>query len=239
MSRSRRHTPHGPSCQQAPPIPFLPLAMSSNTSEVFLTAGHCVAPPNIFGGFSEFWVSFDENPRDGAGAPENLILANSFAWDPRFGHDLGNLFDSAVLLLPLGSVGGIDPVELPPADYLDDLQRAGTLQHSTFEMVGYGVVPVWQQPGGTQFFFDGRRRTSLSQVKGLTQAWLQFNMNIHATGLGGLCFGDSGSPQFVPNSRMIVSTTTGGDLDCRANNDNYRLDRIGAREFLGQFLNLP
>ena len=211
----------------------------TGASEVFLTAGHCVAPLNTFGGFSDFWVSFDGNPRDGAGVPENLILANSFAWDPRFGHDLGNWYDSAVLLLPLGSVGTIDPVELPPAGYLDALKQAGSLQHRTFEMVGYGVVPVWQQPGGTQFFFDGQRRTSVSQVKGLTLAWLQFNQNAHATDEGGLCFGDSGSPQFVPGSRMIVSTTTGGDVNCRANNYNYRLDTVGAREFLAQFLALP
>jgi hypothetical protein len=38
---------------------------------------------------------------------------------------------------------------------------------------------------------------------------------------------------------MIVSTTTGGDTNCRANNYNYRLDTVGAREFLGRFLNLP
>jgi hypothetical protein len=209
------------------------------TSEVFLTVGHCVMPLNTFGGFSDFWVSFDANPRDGGGVPENLILANGFAWDPRFGHDQGNLYDSAVLLLPFGSVPGINPVELPPAGYLDDLKRAGTLQHSVFELVGYGVVPTWQQPGGTQFFFDGQRRASSSQVKGLTQAWLQFNQNVEATDLGGLCYGDSGSPQFVPNSRMIVSTTSGGDTNCRANNYNYRLDTVGAREFFGQFLNLP
>ena len=144
-----------------------------------------------------------------------------------------------MLLLPVGSVTGISPVRLPPAGYLDDLKRAGTLQHSVFELVGYGVVPIWQQPGGPQFFFDGLRRTSLSQVKGLTQAWLQFNQNRDATELGGLCFGDSGSPQFVPGTDMIVSTTTGGDRNCRANNYNHRLDTAGAREFLAEFLALP
>jgi hypothetical protein len=170
---------------------------------------------------------------------ESPILASGYAWDPRFGHDFGNWYDSAVLLLPAGSVAGISPVRLPPLGYLDALKKAGTLQHSVFELVGYGVVPVWQQPGGPQFIFDGRRRRSLSQVKGLTQAWLQFNQNEHATDLGGLCYGDSGSPQFVPGTDLIVSTTTGGDANCRANNYNYRLDTVGAREFLGEFLTLP
>ena len=76
-------------------------------------------------------------------------------------------------------------------------------------------------------------------MKGLTLAWLLFNQNEHATDQGGLCFGDSGSPQFVPGTDMIVSTTIGGDRNCRANNYNYRLDTVGAREFLGQFLTLP
>jgi hypothetical protein len=212
---------------------------TDEAADVFLTAGHCVAPVVVSLGIDDFWVSFDTNPRDGAGRPEGLIAASGFAWDPRFGHDLGNLYDSAVLLLPPGSVPGIDPVLLPPLGYLDDLRTSGELQHAIFELVGYGVVPVWQQPGGTRFFFDGRRRRSLSEVKGLTLAWLLFNQNTTATDLGGLCFGDSGSPQFVPETRMIVSTTTGGDRNCRANNYNYRLDTSAAREFLGMFLDLP
>jgi hypothetical protein len=63
--------------------------------------------------------------------------------------------------------------------------------------------------------------------------------NTNAMGLGGLCFGDSGSPQFVLGTKIIVSTTTGGNGNCNANSYNYRLDTPGAREFLGQFLELP
>jgi hypothetical protein len=211
---------------------------SDGASDVFLTAAHCVAPLAM-AGITAFWVSFDGDPRDGSGRSENLIAAAAFAWDPRFGHDVSNLYDSAVLLLPASSVQGITPVSLPPEGYLDELRASGNLQQMQMELVGYGVVPVWQQRGGTQFLFDGRRRTTTSEVKGLTLAWLLFNQNVAATDLGGLCFGDSGSPQFVPGSSMIVSTTTGGDPNCRANNRNYRLDTVGARQFLGRFLNLP
>jgi hypothetical protein len=207
--------------------------------DVFLTAGHCVAPVVVDFGITEFWVSFDPDPHDNGGVPTNLIKAAGFDWDKRFGHDEGNLFDSAVLLLPQGSIKGLSPVQLPPEGYLDDLKRAKELQHKVMELVGYGVVPKWQQPGGTQFVFDGVRRTSYSKVKGLTPAWLKFNQNTNATNLGGLCFSDSGSPQFVPSTTMIASTTTGGDPNCRANNYNYRLDTTGAREFLSQYLDLP
>lgn len=213
--------------------------------DVFLTAGHCVAPFVALFGVTDFWVAFDPDPAANAdGVPAGLIKAEASDWDPRFFDVPGNLvYDSAVLLLPPGSVQvaypGLEPVVLPPAGYLDDLKRSGELNRMVMEIVGYGVVPVWQQPGGTAFGFDGVRRTSLSVVKGLTRVFLNFNQNENATDLGGLCFGDSGSPQFVPGTTMIVSTTSGGDPNCRANNFNYRLDTERARSFLGQYLNLP
>lgn len=205
--------------------------------DVFLTAAHCVAPAVEFG-FTQAYVSFDNEVLN-ANGPANVIPSVGFDWDRRFGHDQGNLYDLGVILLPAGSVTGITPVQLPPEGYLDDLKSAGILKDTAIELVGYGVVPAWKQPGGTQTFFDGVRRTSDGTIKGLTQAWLLFNQNHDATGEGGLCFGDSGSPQFVAGTTMIVSTTTGGDPNCRANSYNYRLDTEEARTFLGQYLNLP
>jgi hypothetical protein len=205
--------------------------------DVFLTAAHCVAPAEALG-ITQAYVSFDNEVLDADG-PANVIPSVGYDWDRRFGHDQGDLHDLGVILLPAGSVIGIGPVELPPEGYLDDLKSAGILKDTAIELVGYGVVPVWKQPGGTQTFFDGVRRTSAGTIKGLTQAWLLFNQNHDATGEGGLCFGDSGSPQFVAGTTMIVSTTTGGDPNCRANSYNYRLDTEEARAFLGQYLNLP
>lgn len=205
--------------------------------DVFLTAGHCVVPAVVFG-FSELFVSFDNEVLDADG-PAGLITSQAFYFDPAFGHDAGDLHDLGVVLLPAGSVVGIDPVELPPANYLDSLKHGGAIKQVVVENAGYGVVPTWKQPGGTQFEFDGVRRTANAPIKGLTQANVLFNMNHDATGLGGVCFGDSGSPQFISGSRMIISTTSGGDGNCRANNYNYRLDTDAARNFLGQFLALP
>jgi hypothetical protein len=74
---------------------------------------------------------------------------------------------------------------------------------------------------------------------GLNPTWLRLLMNTDAGSEGGSCYGDSGSPKFVPRTNMIVALTTGGDRICRANNYNYRLDTSFAREFLGQFVDLP
>jgi hypothetical protein len=205
--------------------------------DVFLTAGHCLAfTPDL--GITQLYVSFDNEVLDADG-PTNLIASQAFYWDPAFGHDRGDLHDLGIVLLPAGSVVGIAPVQLPPAGYLDGFVQAGQLKNMLVEDVGYGVVPIWKQPGGTQFTFDGVRRTSISPIKGLTKSNVLYNMNHDATWLGGLCFGDSGSPQFLVGSRLIISTTSGGDGNCRSNNYNYRLDTASARQFLGQFLPLP
>ena len=205
--------------------------------DVFLTAGHCVVIAPVYG-FSQFEVSFDNEVLDADG-PTGLIPSEMFYWDPAFGHDAGDFHDLGVILLPAGSVVGIDPVQLPPAGYLDGLRKAAALKDVDVENVGYGVVPTWKQPGGTQFEFDGVRRTSVSLIKGLTKSNVLFNQNVDATGLGGLCFGDSGSPQFLAETTVIISTTSGGDGNCRAHNYNYRLDTASARNFLGQFIALP
>lgn len=209
-------------------------------SEVFLTAAHCLALAAARG-INTFWVSFDPDPQEGDGFPEGLIQAVGFAWDPRYGNGFwGHPYDSAVVLLPAGSVTGISPVRLPPAGYLDELKRSGALQHSQIELVGYGVVPEWNEPGGTQFTFDGVRRTGFAEITGLKQPFLRFQQNPHATGLAGLCFRDSGSPNFIPGTLVVVSTTTGvAGMGCNAFGEGYRLDTPEAREFLGQYLPLP
>jgi hypothetical protein len=65
------------------------------------------------------------------------------------------------------------------------------------------------------------------------------NINVNATGEGGQCYGDSGSPEFLHKTTKIVSVTSGGDTVCRATNANARLDTDAARTFLSQYVNLP
>ena len=65
------------------------------------------------------------------------------------------------------------------------------------------------------------------------------NINVDATGEGGQCFRDSGGPQFIHDTRRIVSVTSHGDTVCRATNVNARLDTAAARAFLAGFVELP
>lgn len=213
-------------------------------ADVFLTAGHCLPPADL--GIPAFLikVSFDNN--EGGDPVDSPITILSYHQMPGWGHDRGDLRDLGVLLLPAGSVAGAftaaaaNPVQLPPANYLNDLKRARDLQFRVADIVGYGVTPIWGPGGPTTFGFDGVRKTGTSIINGLTKSFLRFNQNPDGIGTGsGLCFGDSGSPQFDEGSLMVLSVTTGGNGQCNSANQNYRVDTPLAREFLGQFLNLP
>jgi hypothetical protein len=199
---------------------------------VFLTAAHCVFffPPD-----AQLYVSFDAVLLPG---PPNVIAAESFHFDPAFGHDRANLHDLAVVILPPGSTSGITPLQLPPAGLLSVFAAQGGLRGQLFVNVGYGVDA--SQRGRPAFGFDGLRKTSKSPFRTLLPNWLDLSMNTNATGEGGVCFGDSGSPHFIDGALgMVVATTTGGDRVCRSLNYDFRLDTPTARDFLGQFVALP
>jgi hypothetical protein len=210
----------------------------SGANDVFLTAGHCLPPAEAGIEPGDVFVSFDGDGRNGV---SGLIALSSYYQMPGFGRDAGDAHDLGILLLPAGSVpAGTPAVRLPVAGYLDQLKAAGTLKFRTADLVGYGVIPIWDPPGRTQFAFDGVRRSGTSTIIGLDNADLHFTQNRNGNGTGsGLCFGDSGSPQLDRGTLLVLSVTSGGNGQCNSNNQNYRVDTPVARAFLGQFLNLP
>jgi Trypsin len=207
-------------------------------NDVFLTAGHCMPPPELGITAGQLLVSFDG---DGTNGVSNPIKVSSFHQMPGFGHDFGDLHDLGVLLLPAGSVpAGTPAVQLPPAGYLDRLKASGQLKFTIVDIVGYGVIPIWEPAGPTQFVFDGVRRAGTTIITGLRASNVIYNQNRHGIGTGsGLCFGDSGSPQLAKGTLLVLSVTSGGNGQCNANNQNYRVDTPQARDFLGRFLRLP
>ena len=86
---------------------------------------------------------------------------------------------------------------------------------------------------------SGLPRSGTSIILGLGKAFVRFSQNDGIGTGSGLCFGDSGSPQIDQATQRVISVTTGGNVQCNANNYNHRVDTSTAREFLGQFLNLP
>jgi hypothetical protein len=179
-----------------------------------------------------YLVSFDGDGRDGVSSP---IVVSEYHQMPGFFHDFGDPHDLGILLLPAGSVpAGTPAVQLPPAGYLDALQAAGTLKFKIADIVGYGAIPDWESAGPTQFALDGVRRAGTSIITGLRHSMLMYNQNRNGIGTGsGLCFGDSGSPQLAQGTLLVLSVTHGGNGQCNANNQNYRVDTPQARAFWG------
>jgi hypothetical protein len=216
---------------------------ANGQNDVFLTAGHCLPPAEDEIAPGDLYVSFDSNASSTATTDPaaNPIQVQAYHQMPGFGHDLGDLHDLGILLLPKDSVpASIAPVQLPAAGYLDQLKAQGTLNFRLADIVGYGVTPVWEPAGPTFFVFDGKRREGTSVVIGLGKGFLHFNQNEQGIGTGsGLCSADSGSPQFDHGTLLVLSVATGGNGQCKARNVNYRVDTPQARAFLDDFLTLP
>jgi hypothetical protein len=199
---------------------------------VFLTAGHCLS---FLPAGSTVHVSFAPDLKV---AGITTIQASGYAIDPRYGHDNGDPVDLGVVLLPSSSTAGITPLSLPPAGLLDQMAAQGGLQGQIFHNVGYGASI--SRNGRPSPRYDDVRQESTSPFMSLQPAWLSLHMNAAKTGLGGDCYGDSGSPKFFAgNATMVLATVSWGDFPCRALSKNYRLDTASARSFLRQYVPLP
>jgi hypothetical protein len=195
---------------------------------VFLTAAHCTAA--IEGaGISEALVTFDQYP-----SRESAFIPGAIYTSPYFNHRSSDPYDIAVVVLN-EPVFDVVPAQLPAAGLLDAMSDAHLLKDQTFTSVGYGAIGWVPQPGGPGFYTDGQRRAATPSFMALNDAWLRLSQN-PATADSGTCYGDSGGPNFLGDSNLIVAITITGDHVCRATNVDYRLDTPYARWFLSHFV---
>jgi hypothetical protein len=201
--------------------------------DVFLTASHCTAAAAAYGADpDDVYVTFDP-AYDGGPTPHR----GTYDINPNFGHDMHDLHDVAVIILD-EPITDIDPAELPPAGLLDGLKKSHDLKGQQFVTVGYGTLRDDKTRGPHAMGDYGERFFAEQTFQALKPYWLQISMN-PSTGNGGTCYGDSGGPHFLGDSDMVVSLTVTGDAWCRATDVTYRLDTDSAREYLGQFVDLP
>jgi hypothetical protein len=204
---------------------------------VFLTAAHCMNW--LIGTEFPIYVTLDNFIYEGR-AGNSWIRATDFFVHPRFGHDQANLYDLAVIILEKELVG-VTPATLTTAGLLDELSAHGGLTHTDFISAGYGAQADWEK-GPPQFFWDGWRNYASAPIMALTLTQIYLNINEHATGGGGACYGDSGGPIFLPmgNTKILVGVTSlRSDRPCRAMTTYYRIDTPWSRDWLGQFVELP
>jgi hypothetical protein len=196
-----------------------------------LTAAHCLNWLEDEGYSADnLAVTFDQD----AYADPAPIAVTGYAIHPDAFARRAYPLDMAVLTLA-SPVSGIDPIELPEAGFLTDAAAQGGLRGHRFVQVGYGWVPNDRgRPG--PLAEPGNRLQTTSPFAGLNTSYLNLLANTHATGTGGACFVDSGSPTFyAPRSNLALSMPAGGDRWCRAMDQNQRLDLPEARAFLDNF----
>ncbi len=196
---------------------------------VFLTASHCTEGLTEIE-LANLYVNFDPDAMNDT----NLYMVETAVTHPEFNWGSSDPHDIAVLIL-VDPVEDIEPAQLPPANFLDELKAAGLLRNKAdgalFTLVGYGGTLAWPPP---EITYDDQRQLAYSEYKSLTPVWLHMSQSLNQDN-GGTCFGDSGGPAFWTNedgSEVLVGVTSWGDAQCVATSFNYRVDLQGSLDFI-------
>jgi len=189
------------------------------SARVFVTAGHCTNAAVAAGGA---FVVFGDQLVPGTWTP----IHGTAITDPAYGHDSADPHDLGVVLLD--SDAPVAPASLPAPGTGDRLAHDGVVPVS----VGYGYS---LRLANKDFGYDGRRHAGSIPVVSQTSTLLRLD------GPGGaqLCFGDSGGPQYLPGSNVVVSVTSGGSPACRGATAATRLDSASSRAFLASYTAEP
>jgi secreted trypsin-like serine protease len=178
---------------------------------VVLTAAHCTD------GTATAYAYFSVNVPDDFRENPTGFLGTTYT-HPAFKTNLHN--DVGVVVLD-------DPVNrneypvLASVRFLTDLKVAHEIQDDSFVAVGYGVLNGFPPP---RLVDNESRWVGRSPYRGLKKNNLHLFQNPVPDGAGGTCFGDSGGPHFWNDTLIIVSVTSWGDANCRANDQTQRVD---------------
>jgi hypothetical protein len=219
---------------------------------VVLTAAHCVGGPA--GDRWEFtFQSAVVFASDGRAVRATKTVGGTATFDPRYldpppsggtngffatsEHDLGVV----VLDRPAATIfPGIRPAQLPRLGSLDVVARAAKAKDSdAFTAVGYGDNRAAHTSPNVRTF-DGQRRMATEPLSQLQDLLVLMKGNPNAAwGDGGICFGDSGGPDFLGTTSVIASVHSFVQDPCHNITGSVRLDTDSAQSFLRQFVSVP
>jgi len=217
------------------------------SSTVALTAGHCTSnfgyiedegPYSAMRIYTESDVETGDNTYPDAGGP-NSVEAVSWAAHPLYETFPWFMNDVGVVILEepyyLDEYG-----ELPEVDQLNELKTRRGKQDVTFTAVGYGLQKSFPKPA--EFLESAIKVRMVSyphliqiNTPGFTGDFSLLLSNNHAT--GGTCFGDSGGPNFLGNTKIVAGVTSYGmNGNCAGTGGVFRMDRADVLKFVGDFL---
>ncbi len=214
------------------------------------------------GGGNDVWVNFDEEPSfDGFPPSGNYIPDKNqeryedrvdwFSTQPEWHR--GTAFPhpdynpSAFVLFDAGVVVLEEPVEM---DEYGELTEEGSLNaflksgknEQLFTPVGYGLNQSGPAPSGRDEGGDVRYKATVKLIslkgtfgipEGTSAVFSNDNGQPHQ---GGTCFGDSGGPIFIQDTREIVAVTSFGlNQTCAGTGGGYRIDQEDDLDFLATF----
>jgi hypothetical protein len=235
--------------------PFAICSGSVISDDAFLTAAHCIIPPLVSLPPNVTWavtlvpgspaspiVPGGYFPDDYPGCcaltvPESAIAyASDVVVDPLFDpagftNPTSGAHDLAVVEFAPGTFAGVTPVQIVHAGLLDHLAAAGARRGPQLTLVGYGAE---LRDGGA--YVAGYRKTGRASFVDTTDVWLALTQSTDTPKRGAvLCYGDSGSPQFLGGSNVQVSVYHSAE-GCYGTGYAQRLDTPAEQEFLSPFL---
>lgn len=196
---------------------------SAKSSKLFMTAGHCML------GFSgPFQVTFDPVGDTNPGAQYINVVAKytipSYANAVKSSNSLQNgndVPDVAVLVLARAPAG-ITPADLPSAGLIDTLD----FNTSLVSTVGYGVnsfTNANNSSSGPRYYKNVN----------ITPGQRTQNGDLYLKTGASTCFGDSGGPNFLAGTSIVLGVTSWGQsVTCNDHSYFYRIDNTEALGFL-------
>ena len=202
-----------------------------------LTAGHC-AEADRFSGIRVFTESDVQNgynnyPFTGPNAIEAIRWAAhpDFSTAPARYNDVGVIELAEPVDLPLDKYA-----TLPVVNILDSLAHQRGLQDTSFTAVGYGyqrINPVFIERKLVRMF--SKPKLVAINVPGITADSTMLLSNNHST--GGVCFGDSGGPNFIGDSLVVGGVTSFvRNGNCAGTGGVFRIDRQNVLDFINDFI---